>query len=644
MPPKRKPPPPRGGPRKQRAVAAGKNVVEQDVVNLTPVYLGIDHGTTATRVRVLVAGVEGSVPVSIVEAYSSAVEIGRQIGPGGFDNDVEFPGSFVWELGGNTNLNMNPFQARRAPNRMPLKWILIILAGDIDAALLEQLEQLPGGQTLFNIRDEVMNDPVKFAQLEQVWIDHFMRIKTEVDEYCELMECSVTQVILSIAHWGHTDGIQRVYDGLIRRVFTDLPESAFHYTGEANSVARCIIEEDMKLRRSELSKIAGDRRAFLFFDLGGSSLGGSLILLHRVENKTGNGDGPPARRNEPPAMLEIRDSGCFGGGEVWEWAIIENASKDRNRHWTYDQLTKYLQNFREQKGRLDNPLDRGIGISDGGETHEVSAGESRKCYGQAFQKIITLIQSEIEATIRELGGPDKFILIFTGGSCLGAHMIKFLRTYAESMKVDALFHGTGDVCKGNSDRTGMIARGNCYAMLRAISLGEFLNRGATFGIQTGDGVSKSVTSSSPSSTTPKMRQYPCGWSATHSSAPVPTTKNKWDTITATTSASCAGPRSLGHTCTRCSSSSTSSGRVRIRRSRRRLLSGVSSPPRRPRDGRIPRWTLRPRSFRFTTTSDRGAPSWTRTSWRRSGVMFNAEQAVVVALVVDAVIVPCWRHG
>ncbi|KAL8369754.1 hypothetical protein RB595_000204 [Gaeumannomyces hyphopodioides] len=490
MPPKRKPPPPRGGPRKQRAVAAGKNVVEQDVVNLTPVYLGIDHGTTATRVRVLVAGVEGSVPVSIVEAYSSAVEIGRQIGPGGFDNDVEFPGSFVWELGGNTNLNMNPFQARRAPNRMPLKWILIILAGDIDAALLEQLEQLPGGQTLFNIRDEVMNDPVKFAQLEQVWIDHFMRIKTEVDEYCELMECSVTQVILSIAHWGHTDGIQRVYDGLIRRVFTDLPESAFHYTGEANSVARCIIEEDMKLRRSELSKIAGDRRAFLFFDLGGSSLGGSLILLHRVENKTGNGDGPPARRNEPPAMLEIRDSGCFGGGEVWEWAIIENASKDRNRHWTYDQLTKYLQNFREQKGRLDNPLDRGIGISDGGETHEVSAGESRKCYGQAFQKIITLIQSEIEATIRELGGPDKFILIFTGGSCLGAHMIKFLRTYAESMKVDALFHGTGDVCKGNSDRTGMIARGNCYAMLRAISLGEFLNRGATFGIQTGDGVSK----------------------------------------------------------------------------------------------------------------------------------------------------------
>ncbi|EJT82411.1 hypothetical protein GGTG_02384 [Gaeumannomyces tritici R3-111a-1] len=397
---------------------------------------------------------------------------------------ITFAGSFVWEPEADANQGVSPLLASLAPMRIPVKWILLMLADGIDAETLEQLKRLPGGQTILSLQDEAMSDPAKFAQLEKIWIDHFRRVKKEVDGYCELMGYEVAHVTFSVAHWCHTEGMQRVYHDLLRRVFTDLPESAFHYTGEANSAARCLIEEDLKLPNSKLSKIAGDRRTFLFFDPGGSSLGSSLILLHRDGNQMRN-------ENEPAAMLEIRESGCFGGSEVWEWAIVEKITENMFPRPTNDQLTKFMQNFRAQKGRIANPYDDNIDFSDvNGAAYSVSDSESGECYNLAFEKITTLIQAEIATTITALGGPEKFIVIFSGGGCLGVHIINLLVECAKATGVDALIHGTKGLGKSNPNRIGMVARGNAYAMKHAISLGQFLGRGATFGIQTGDGAGK----------------------------------------------------------------------------------------------------------------------------------------------------------
>ncbi|KAL8382239.1 hypothetical protein RB595_006159 [Gaeumannomyces hyphopodioides] len=443
---------------------------------LQPVHLGIDHGTTFTRVRLLLKG-QDTKPETVSESFGVRNEFDSRHRIRGSQTIPDFP---AFCLPGHSGKETLPsFEIQQSPNRVPLKLASLILDDQDDTETGEPrhalLRLMPRHhQNLVRFKEK---DPDNFNdRLMKTWTDHFEHIKSRVLSYCEENEYELTSITMTVLNWANDEKVDHIYSGIIHGVFDGhVSASQFFDVSEAQAMARSLIKEQLSRENSQLAKLVGQRNMLLVVDIGGTAMNGCLVEISR-------------NKDTVLTAIELESFGCFGGSEMWEMAVAEALSKHDPRARDDNVLSAYLSDFADSKAVIQSP-DATIRLNHKGDATELIPSEARSCFDKAFKKALVHLELRLREIVSRLAKVDclqNLAMVFTGGTfnthCIYMHVSSLVSALDPDGKTAPIFlnqlKNTHIV-----DPTGLIARGAVYAANTSMTVREFLKEGAAFGVQ-----------------------------------------------------------------------------------------------------------------------------------------------------------------
>ncbi|KAL8408333.1 hypothetical protein RB594_006944 [Gaeumannomyces avenae] len=443
---------------------------------LQPVHLGIDHGTTFTRVRLLLKGQDAK-PEVVSECFGARNKFDSKHRVRGSQTIPDFPAFCL--LGHSGEESISSFEIQQSPNRVPLKLASLILDEQEDTDTGEPrhtlLRLMPRyHENLVRFKEK---DPNNFnSKLMKIWIAHFEHIKGRILSYCEMKDYELTSITMTVPNWANDERVDHIYSGIIQGVFDGhVCASQFFDVSEAQAMARSLVKEQLSHENSELAKLVGPRNMLLVVDIGGTAMNGCLVEISRDEDTV-------------LTAIELESFGCFGGSELWEMAVAEALRKHDPRASDDNVLGSYLNDFADIKAMVQSP-DATIRLNHQGDATELIPREARRCFDKAFKRALDDLESRLRPIVSRLAKVNSLqnlAMVFTGGTfnthCIYTHVSSLVSTLDPDGKTAPIFLNQLEGLH-IEDPTGLIARGAVYAANTSTTVKEWLKEGAAFGVQ-----------------------------------------------------------------------------------------------------------------------------------------------------------------
>ncbi|KLU82405.1 hypothetical protein MAPG_01477 [Magnaporthiopsis poae ATCC 64411] len=440
---------------------------------LQAVHLGIDHGTTFTRARLLPKG-KNSKPEVVSESVGARNEFDSKHRIRGSQTMPDFP---AFCLPGKWGEEMpSSFEIQQSPNRVPLKLASLIfddqndiVTGKPRSTLLSLMPRQHENLITFKKGDADFDE-----KLKETWKAHFENIRDRVLSLCEECGYELASLTTTLPDWANDEKVDRIYDDIIHGVFGDhIPASQFFHVNEAQAMARCLIKEQLSRGNSQLAKLVGERSTLLVVDIGGTAMNACLVEVCRDEETI-------------LTTVELESFGCFGGSELWEMAIADALAR-QIPHAGDEVLSAYLSDFTDNKAVIQSPDDI-IRLNYKGEVTELIQKDARLCFDQAFKKALDHLDNKLRHIFNRLAQASRLqdlAMVFTGGSfnthCIYTHVSSLVRTLDPDGKSAPIF--LNQLMHTHiPDPTGLIARGAVYAANTTKTVRHFMD-GAAFGVQ-----------------------------------------------------------------------------------------------------------------------------------------------------------------
>ncbi|TLS27589.1 hypothetical protein PpBr36_04167 [Pyricularia pennisetigena] len=441
-----------------------------DQQKLKPIHIGIDHGTTYTRVRVYSPNWSKEMRADIVkESHMHTAELDATHGvESHYDTFPDFPAFICPER----DPPLSGFAAERKPDRIPLKTAALLLdqSKDVDTNKPRQslLKKIPCGRHLLKHKHEE-----KFHRLiERLWKEHFLNIRKRIDVYCDF-KYSPVSLTLSMPNWMNDERVDKIYESIIADVFSDIiPASGIEFIGEAQGMVRCIHKEFIE-EKSRLSVEIGNRHHILVIDIGGSAMNGALCQIARDDSNA----------DAITHCVEVDSFGCPGGSELWHMQIGDVIASKEGYNVASEDLQKLMQRFRQLQGSYEDPS-KAILVDVNDRNYHLSNTQAKESWRKSFKDPIEMIERKVDEAVERVGDAD-LMVIFSGGSLKLAYLQNLIRGYMKNNhpNVPLNFIQTRDDVT-IADNTGLIARGCAYARTFKRPVLEVLDRMA-LGVQDG---------------------------------------------------------------------------------------------------------------------------------------------------------------
>ncbi|KAI6307585.1 hypothetical protein MCOR34_007542 [Pyricularia oryzae] len=439
---------------------------------LKPIHIGIDHGTTYTRVRVYSQDWPKEMRADVVkESHKQTAKLDATYGvESRYDTFPDFPAFICPER----DPPLSGFDAELQADRIPLKTAALLLdqTRDVDTNKPRQslLEKIPCGKQLLKHKYEE-----KFHKLiERLWKEHFINIRKRIDVHCEFKYRPIS-LTLSMPNWMNDEKVDKIYESIIADVFGDIiPVTAIDFIGEAQGMVRCIHKEFIQ-ETSRLSVEIGNRHHILVIDIGGSAMNGTLCQIARDDSS----DSADAITH----CVEVDSFGCPGGSELWHMQIGDVIANKEGYNAASEELQKLMQRFRQLQGSYKDPS-KAILVDVNDRNYHLSNKQAKESWSKSFKDATDMIERKVDEAVERVGGAD-LMIIFSGGSLKLGYLQNLIKGYMKENypKVPLNFIQTRDDVD-IADNTGLIARGCAYARAFKRPVLEVLDRMA-LGVQAG---------------------------------------------------------------------------------------------------------------------------------------------------------------
>ncbi|TLD24248.1 hypothetical protein PspLS_06309 [Pyricularia sp. CBS 133598] len=439
---------------------------------LKPIHIGIDHGTTYTRVRVYSPDWPKEMRADVVsESHKNTAKLDAIYGvESRYDTFPDFPAFISPER----SPPLSGFTAELQADRIPLKTAAFLLdqTKDVDTNKPRQslLEKIPCGKQLLKHKHEE-----KFHKLiKGLWKEHFVNIRKRIDVYCAFKYHPIS-LTLSMPNWMNDEKVDKIYESIIADVFGDIMEAkVIDFIGEAQGMVRCIHKEFIQ-ETSRLAVEIGNRHHILVIDIGGSAMNGTLCQIAR--------DDSSHSADAITHCVEVDSFGCPGGSELWHMQIGDVIANKEGYNAASEDLQKLMQRFRQLQASYEDPS-KAILVDVNDRNYHLSNRQAKESWNKSFKDSIDMIERRVDEAVKRVGHAD-LMVIFSGGSLKLEYLQTLIRDYIKKKhpKVPMNFIQTRDDVT-IADNTGLIARGCAYARAFKRPVLEVLDRMA-LGVQAG---------------------------------------------------------------------------------------------------------------------------------------------------------------
>ncbi|RYP07767.1 hypothetical protein DL764_002314 [Monosporascus ibericus] len=419
--------------------------------------LGIDLGSTSLRGRIFCPRTGKVIPIqnNHAGARNNRLTVG--------DFSVA---AYPFGRSGKVYLGDDPDPERES---VSLKYAFYVLANASDE-LLEQYQLLDK----FRSRK---HDPVLRKMLQEGLEQLFSRFFGRVKDVCKTRRVLITKVALSIpSQW--TLEFEDAYRDVIARAARVVNTSAIEifFVTETQALAHFICCNYLDILILHPNRAGFE--VFLFLDFGGHNM--NSCIYHVGVNTFCNLLANP----------EVRLIGAGGGSELWEYNVLEKATEFIEKH---QRRPGAMSN--EHKQRLRDNFDREKGLhaleeskkfrfeAEGldGKLLTITLGPEMvtSCFNEALKRPLEKVEEQLQQ-LAEMG-VEKPQVVVTGGTArhrgLRARLIELCSekyhthppVWEEDLEAD--------------EYTVKVAQGAAYAVSNPLTVEQFMDRGAAFGIQ-----------------------------------------------------------------------------------------------------------------------------------------------------------------
>ncbi|KAI1325508.1 hypothetical protein F5Y16DRAFT_422803 [Xylariaceae sp. FL0255] len=307
----------------------------------------------------------------------------------------------------------------------------------------------------------------------------FREVYRDVQNRCRENDLFIAAIVLAIpAHW--TLEYEELYKGVIEATFTEYDGDIFFVT-EAEAIARYLYQNERQILAP--SQDDGDGTVVLIMDFGGHNMNGCLINIAASDDRDG----------DPGFFLLAKAEDAGGGSEQWERYIAEECIQLMIREGLIpnDDSTSPQQNqmllddfnkFKKENCGKTNADFKFHYLAPDGRTEPLSLSFSKvaEAHNQAFDFALHKADVMMEEATDISNGTARVIV--TGGSV----RCEFTRGNVEQLSQKHNI-SKDKLCfphqKGVHKPTMMIACGAAFAAAYQVSVSQFIDRGAAFGMQ-----------------------------------------------------------------------------------------------------------------------------------------------------------------
>ncbi|RYP33739.1 hypothetical protein DL767_004606 [Monosporascus sp. MG133] len=419
--------------------------------------LGIDLGSTSLRGRIVCPRTSKVIPVqnSQTGARSNRLTVG--------DFSVA---AYPFGKSGKVYLGDDPDPERES---VSLKYAFYILANGSD----ELLDQY---QLLDKFRNR-RHDPVLRKRLQQGLEQLFSRFFGRVKDVCKTRRVLITKIALSIpAQW--TLEFTDVYKHVIARAARIVNTSAIEifFVTETQALAHFICSNYLDILILHPNRTGSE--VFLFLDFGGHNMNSCIYHVGYDAD------------NEPTFYLMADPVGAGGGSELWEYNVLQKAIEFVEIHqgrpgaMSNKHKQRLRDDFDREKGRQALEESKGFrfeaeGLDGKLLTITLGAEIVTSCFNEALKRPLEKVEEQLQH-LAAMGEKEPHVVV-TGGTArhrgLRARLIELCEekyhidppVWEEDLEAD--------------EYTVKVAQGAAYAVSNPLTVEQFMDRGAAFGIQ-----------------------------------------------------------------------------------------------------------------------------------------------------------------
>ncbi|RYP61076.1 hypothetical protein DL770_009860 [Monosporascus sp. CRB-9-2] len=418
--------------------------------------LGVDLGSTSLRGRIVCPRTGRVIPVqNHTVARSNRLTVG--------DFSVA---AYPFGRSGRVYLGDDPDPERES---VSLKYAFYVLANGSDE-LLEQYQLLD--KFCSRKHDRLLRKRLQEG-LEQLFSRFFGRVK----DVCKTRRALITKVALSIpAQW--TLEFTDIYRDVIARAARVLNTSAIEifFVTETQALAHFICSNYLDILIPHPNTAGSE--VFLFLDFGGHNMNSCIYHVGYDAD------------NEPSFYLMGDAVGAGGGSELWEYNVLQKAVEFVEEHQGRPgaMSNKHKQRFRDdfdrEKGRQalkESKSFRFEAMGLDGKPLEITLGPEvvTPCFHEALKRPLEKVEEQLQQ-LAAMGVKEPHVVV-TGGTArhigLRARLIELCvqkyhvrpPVWEEDLEAD--------------EYTVKVAQGAAYAVSNPLTVEQFMDRGAAFGIQ-----------------------------------------------------------------------------------------------------------------------------------------------------------------
>ncbi|KAI0428804.1 hypothetical protein F5Y09DRAFT_277102 [Xylaria sp. FL1042] len=430
-------------------------------------FLGIDLGTTSLRATLFVP--ESKCPYDIVNRSSSS-------GNGRF-SEGEYSSTIYPIDGDNPIYNGNVARPDRPSLSAKLSFPSLAI-GPSSSNLYQK------GYELVLLHLAMLNDDEVRKRARQGIEDLLHVLARDVSRQCDKIkpEVDITAIALSIpAHW--TLEFEELYREMIQKTFNKYKVDIFFLT-EAEALAHFLYHKRL-LPPLEDEKGKGKGNIVLIMDFGGHNTNGCLIDIASSSDDEDSSSCYVGFYH----VTKAEDAG--GGSEQWEHYIAEECIQmmmdqgfiqshqnvtPRQRQLLLDDFNRFKKNCEDTSADFEFRC-----LTLKGRTRPLSLGADKvaaaheKAFESALQKANFMIKQAAKLSDK------KARIIITGGSVRSNFTREKLEKHCQKHGMSEGLRFIAD--EGVSNLTMRIAHGAAYAIAYQLSVQEFIDRGAAFGMQ-----------------------------------------------------------------------------------------------------------------------------------------------------------------
>ncbi|KAH9234502.1 hypothetical protein K456DRAFT_1696579 [Colletotrichum gloeosporioides 23] len=416
-------------------------------------FLGLDLGSTSTRAFLWCPKRKVKIDVPNMK---SVIRTRKKYGEGEFS-------SAGYPFGPDQRVY---FGERGNKNRqeISLKYVFYVLVPEVDHGEDKFFEQY----ALVSPLRERQHNPAFRQKLRRGLVDLFSAVRIMVQEQCKARGLRVTSIGLSVpSQW--TMEFEDVYRDIVAEVFNEVtsPNEQLSFHTETEALAHFLLQHHLEqlLGQEILFAIQRNKIAYkvlLFLDFGGHNMNGCIF------NVTYAGSGMASFYSISEAF------GAGGGSEHWAYYMGElferklgeapdcESSTETKREWI-----EWFHEVKDQLGPIQphELLDLRAELDDAKAKFELCHEEINECFERGMGGVL----KEAGTRINALG--LKAVERRVNGFCKRNGIDE--PTYVWDAKKKRL----GEFISGN------IATGVAYAASNRLTIDEFVQRGAGFGLQ-----------------------------------------------------------------------------------------------------------------------------------------------------------------